>query len=42
MLRTLRLGRGVQRAVQLGRQLEGQMDEVGREREGVERRAIIA
>ncbi|KAK3706805.1 Conserved oligomeric Golgi complex subunit [Vermiconidia calcicola] len=34
MLRTLRLGRGVQRAVQLGRQLEGQMDEVGREREG--------
>ncbi|KAK3680477.1 Conserved oligomeric Golgi complex subunit [Vermiconidia calcicola] len=31
MLRTLRLGRGVQRAVQLGRQLEGQMDEVGRE-----------
>ncbi|KAK3055908.1 Conserved oligomeric Golgi complex subunit [Extremus antarcticus] len=31
MLRTLRLGRGVQRAVQLGRQLEGQMEEVGRE-----------
>lgn len=31
MLRTLRLGRSVQRAVQLGRQLDGQMDEVGRE-----------
>ena len=31
MVRTLRLGRAVQRAVQLGRQLEGQMDEVGRE-----------
>jgi len=33
MLRTLRLGRGVQRAVQLGRQLDGQIDEIGRERE---------
>ena len=31
MVRTLRLGRSVQRAVQLGRQLEGQIDEVGRE-----------
>ena len=31
MVRTLRLGRAVQRAVQLGRQLDGQMDEVGRE-----------
>ena len=31
MVRTLRLGRAVQRAAQLGRQLEGQMDEVGRE-----------
>jgi hypothetical protein len=31
MLKTLRLGRAVQRAVQLGRQLDGQMDEVGRE-----------
>lgn len=31
MVRTLRLGRGVQRAVQLGRQLEGQMEEVGKE-----------
>lgn len=31
MLKTLRLGRSVQRAVQLGRQLEGQMDEVGRD-----------
>lgn len=31
MVKTLRLGRSVQRAVQLGRQLEGQMDEVGRE-----------
>jgi hypothetical protein len=31
MLKTLSLGRAVQRAVQLGRQLDGQMDEVGRE-----------
>ena len=31
MLKTLRLGRAVQRAVQLGRQLDGQIDEVGRE-----------
>ena len=31
MLRTLRLGRAVQRAVQLARQLDGQMEEVGRE-----------
>ena len=31
VLKTLRLGRSVQRAVQLGRQMEGQMDEVGRE-----------
>jgi hypothetical protein len=34
MLKTLRMGRSVQRAVQLGRQLEGQMDEVGREGSG--------
>lgn len=31
MVMTFRLGRGVQRAVQMGRQLEGQMEEVGRE-----------
>ena len=31
MLKTLRLGRAVQRAVQLGRQLDSQVDEVGRE-----------
>lgn len=31
MLQTLRLGRSVQRVVQLGRTLQGQMDEVGRE-----------
>ena len=31
MLKTLRLGRAVQRAVQLGRQLDGQIDEVGNE-----------
>ena len=31
MLKTLRLGRSVQRDVQLGRQLDGQIDEVGRE-----------
>lgn len=31
MLKTLRLGRSVQRAVQLGRQLDGQMEEIGRE-----------
>ena len=46
MLRTLRLGRGVQRAVQLGRQLEGQMEEVGREGvvrvgEGLERVKVV-
>jgi hypothetical protein len=34
MLKVLRMGRSVQRAVQLGRQLEGQMDEVGREGSG--------
>ena len=31
MVRTLKLGRGVQRAIQLGRQLDGQIEDVGRE-----------
>lgn len=31
MVKTLRLGRSVQRAVQLGRQLEGQIEDVGKE-----------
>lgn len=34
MVRTLRLGRSVQRAVQLGRQLEGQMEAVGGQGQG--------
>lgn len=43
MLRTLKLGRSVQRAVQLGRQFDGQVDEVGREGtgKGVNYRALV-
>ncbi|KAK5126340.1 hypothetical protein LTR85_010576 [Meristemomyces frigidus] len=41
MVRTLRLGRSVQRAVQLGRQLEGQMEGIGREGQRVDYRSMV-